>query len=94
MAHSHNNNKYNEELADFIKWSCLVRNDRLISTSKNRRQAQNCKDLLIKVKKDPQNIDSFLKDEKRINIFPESREYQMGKGESFEITFFFYQFIF
>ena len=68
MAHSHNNNKYNEELADFIKWSCLVRNDRLISTSKNRRQAQNCKDLLIKVKKDPQNIDSFLKDEKMINI--------------------------
>ena len=77
--------KYNKELEDFQKWTSLVRNDRLISTSKDKRQIQNCKDLLIKLKNDPQNIDNFLKDEDKKNIFPESREYQMGKKESFEI---------
>ena len=77
--------KYNKELEDFQKWTSLVRNDRLISTSKDKRQIQNCKDLLIKLKSDPQNIDNFLKDEDKKNIFPESREYQMGKKESFEI---------
>lgn len=79
--------KYNKELEDFQKWTSLVRNDRLISTSKDKRQIQNCKDLLIKLKNDPQNIDNFLKDEDKKNIFPESREYQMGKKESFEIVF-------
>ena len=78
-------NNYNKELAEFQKWACLVRNDRLISTSKNKNQVRNCKDLLIKLKNDPMNIDNFLKDEDRKNIFPESREYQMGKKESFEI---------
>ena len=77
--------KYNKELEDFQKWTSLVRNDRLISTSKDKRRIQNCKDLLIKLKNDPQNIDNFLKDEDKKNIFPESREYQMGKKESFEI---------
>ena len=77
--------KYNKELEDFQKWTSLVRNDRLISTSKNKRQVQNCKDLLIKLKNDPHNIDNFLKDEDRNNIYPESREYQMGiKEESFD----------
>ena len=90
MARHNNNKKYNKELADFIQWTCLVRNDRLISTSTNTRQVQNCKDLLMKLKKDPQHIDNFLKDDKRINIFPESREYQMGKEESFEVAFFIY----
>ena len=79
--------KYNKELEDFQKWTSLVRNDRLISTSKDKRQIQNCKDLLIKLKNDPQNIDNFLKDEDKKKIFPESREYQMGKKESFEIVF-------
>ena len=84
MAHS----KYNKELAEFLKWSCLVRNDRLMSTSRNRQQVQNCKDLLVRLKKDPQNIDNFLKDmEDRNNIYPESREYQMGKEESYVIFF-------
>ena len=79
--------KYNKELEDFQKWTSLVRNDRLISTSKDKRQIQNCKDLLIKLKNDPQNIDNFLKDEDKKNIFLESREYQMGKKESFELVF-------
>ena len=80
-------NNYNKELADFVKWSCLVRNDRLISTSQNRSKVKNCKDLLVRLKKDPQNIDNFLKDEDLNNIYPESREYQMGKEEIFEIIF-------
>ena len=78
MAH----NNYNKELADFVKWTCLVRNDRLISTSNNRHQVHNCKDLLVRLKKSPENIDNFLKDDKKNNIYPESREYQMGKEES------------
>ena len=82
-------NNYNKELAEFQKWACLVRNDRLISTSKNKNQVRNCKDLLIKLKNDPMNIDNFLKDEDRKNIFPESREYQMGKEESNQLNFTF-----
>ena len=79
-------NNYNKELAEFQKWTCLVRNNRLISTSKNKNQVRNCKDLLIKLKNDPMNIDNFLKDEDRKNIFPESREYQMGKEESYQLN--------
>ena len=87
-------NNYNKELAEFQKWTCLVRNDRLLSTSKDKNQVRNCKDLLIKLKNDPMNIDNFLKDEDRKNIFPESREYQMGKEESFEIILLPYNKIF
>ena len=86
MAYS----KYNKELEDFQNWTSLVRNDRLISTSKDKRQIQNCKDLLIKLKNDPQNIDNFLKDEDKKNIFPESREYQMGKEECFKIILYIF----
>ena len=84
MAH----NNYNKELADFVKWTCLVRNDRLVSRSNNRRQVHNCKDLLVRLKKSPENIDNFLKDDKKNNIYPESREYQMGKEECLEIKYF------
>ena len=54
-------NNYNKELAEFQKWACLVRNDRLISTSKNKNQVRNCKDLLIKLKNDPMNILQHVK---------------------------------
>ena len=70
---------WNKEMEEFYDWSCLVRRDKITRTARNTKGLQNCRDLLCRLRHDPENIKRFLTDDPQNKSHPESREFKMGK---------------